>query len=39
VSLLRVMFIDDEPNILAGLRRMLRAQRGEWDMSFANSGE
>jgi HD-like signal output (HDOD) protein/CheY-like chemotaxis protein len=36
--LLRVMFIDDEPNILAGLRRMLRGQRDQWDMSFANSG-
>ncbi|WP_073260795.1 HDOD domain-containing protein [Cryptosporangium aurantiacum] len=36
--MLRVMFIDDEPNILSGLRRMLRTQRGEWDMQFANSG-
>ena len=37
-ELLRVMFIDDELNILSGLRRMLRGQRGEWDMRFANSG-
>jgi HD-like signal output (HDOD) protein/CheY-like chemotaxis protein len=37
-DLLRVMFIDDEPNILAALRRMLRGQRGVWEMSFANSG-
>ncbi|GAA3392944.1 response regulator [Cryptosporangium minutisporangium] len=36
--MLRVMFIDDEPNILSGLRRMLRSQRNEWDMQFANSG-
>ena len=36
--LLKVMFIDDEVNILAGLRRMLRGQRGAWDMSFMNSG-
>ena len=38
MTVLRVMFVDDEPNILAGLRRMLRGQRGEWDMAFANSG-
>lgn len=37
-ALLRVMFIDDEPNVLSGLRRMLRGQRGDWDMQFANSG-
>jgi HD-like signal output (HDOD) protein len=35
---MRIMFIDDEPNVLSGLRRMLRGQRGEWDMVFANSG-
>ncbi|MFI5952409.1 HDOD domain-containing protein [Cryptosporangium sp. NPDC051539] len=38
MSVLRAMFIDDEPNILSGLRRMLRGQRGEWEMVFANSG-
>ena len=35
----RILFVDDEPNILAGLRRMLRPQGGEWDMHFAESGE
>ena len=35
---MRVLFIDDEPNVLSGLRRMLRGKRGEWDMVFANSG-
>lgn len=33
--MIRVMFVDDEPNILSGLRRMLRPFRREWDMSFA----
>ncbi len=36
---LRVIFVDDEPNILRGLRRMLRSMRGEWDMVFAEGGE
>jgi HD-like signal output (HDOD) protein/ActR/RegA family two-component response regulator len=35
----RVLFVDDEPRILEGLRRMLRAQRNEWDMAFAPGGE
>ena len=34
----RVLFVDDEANVLAGLRRMLRGQRKQWDMSFANGG-
>ncbi|MEM1303492.1 MAG: response regulator [Planctomycetota bacterium] len=34
----RVLFVDDEPNVLAGLRRLLRGQRGDWDMHFAASG-
>jgi HD-like signal output (HDOD) protein/ActR/RegA family two-component response regulator len=35
----RVLFVDDEPRILEGLRRMLRAQRHEWEMAFAPGGE
>jgi HD-like signal output (HDOD) protein/ActR/RegA family two-component response regulator len=35
----RVLFVDDEPRILAGLRRMLRVHRDRWDMSFAEGGE
>ena len=35
----RVLFVDDEPRILEGLRRMLRPQRREWDMAFAPGGE
>jgi HD-like signal output (HDOD) protein len=35
----RVLFVDDEPRILEGLRRMLRPQRHEWEMAFAPGGE
>ena len=35
----RVLFVDDETAVLDGLRRMLRDLRGEWDMTFADSGE
>jgi HD-like signal output (HDOD) protein len=34
----RVIFVDDEPNLLAGLRRMLRAKSADWDMHFAPGG-
>lgn len=36
---MRVLFVDDEPNVLSGLRRILRSQRNEWDMSFAEGGQ
>lgn len=31
----RILFVDDEVNVLEGLQRMLRPQRNEWEMSFA----
>jgi HD-like signal output (HDOD) protein len=34
----RVLFVDDEPRILDGLRRSLRAKRHEWDMLFVTGG-
>lgn len=34
----RILFVDDEPKILTGLRRMLRSQRREWEMEFAHGG-
>jgi DNA-binding NarL/FixJ family response regulator len=34
-----VAFVDDEPNVLSGLRRALRARAGEWDMVFFQSAE
>ncbi|MDR3640959.1 MAG: response regulator [Humidesulfovibrio sp.] len=33
-----ILFVDDEPNILMGLKRMLRPMRDKWDMLFAGSG-
>lgn len=33
-----ILFVDDEPNILQGLQRLLRPLREEWRMAFANSG-
>lgn len=35
---LRVLFVDDEPNVLDGLRRSLRGFRHEWDMRYSTSG-
>ena len=34
----KIIFVDDEPNILDGLRRMLRSLRNEYDMHFASDG-
>lgn len=35
----RILFVDDEPNVLQGLKRMLRSQRHEWEMDFAGNGD
>jgi len=35
----RILFVDDEVNVLQGLRRMLNAMRHEWDMVFVESGQ
>lgn len=37
--MINILFVDDEPNILDGLRRMLRPLRSDWDMFFANGGK
>lgn len=34
----RILFVDDEPNILQGLKRSLRQQCHEWEMDFAEGG-
>lgn len=34
----RVLFVDDEPLVLDGLRRMLHGLRNEWQMEFAPGG-
>ena len=33
----RLLFVDDEPNVLSGLKRSLHAMRAEWDMEFVDS--
>jgi DNA-binding NarL/FixJ family response regulator len=33
-----ILFVDDDPLILDGLRRMLRTHRRQWEMSFADGG-
>lgn len=35
----RILFVDDEPSILAGLQNLLYKDRRRWDMTFASSGE
>jgi HD-like signal output (HDOD) protein len=35
----RVLFVDDEQNVLDGLRNMLRRQRHVWDMVFATGAQ
>jgi len=34
----KILFVDDEQDILEGLRLMLHSKRAEWDMSFVASG-
>ncbi len=34
----RILFVDDEPRILDGLRRSMRSLRHDWGMSFVESG-
>lgn len=34
-----ILFVDDEPMVLEGLRRMLRSMREEWEMEFVDGGE
>jgi HD-like signal output (HDOD) protein len=36
--MINVLFVDDEPNVLDGLRRMLRSVRDEVEAEFASSG-
>lgn len=34
----RVLFVDDEPNVLQSIRRLLHSARAEWNMQFVKSG-
>lgn len=36
--LLKILFVDDERNVLDGLRRVMHGMRSEWHMAFASSG-
>ncbi|WP_420237482.1 HDOD domain-containing protein [Telmatobacter bradus] len=35
----RILFVDDESNVLDGIRRMLHADRERWELQFAVGGE
>ncbi len=39
VNAIRVIFVDDEPRVLEGLKRMLRPKRNEWQMTFVGSAQ
>jgi HD-like signal output (HDOD) protein len=39
MSMNTILFVDDEPMILDGLRRMLRPMADQWNMEFLDSGE
>lgn len=39
MSAIRVIFVDDEPRVLEGLKRMLRPKRNEWQMTFVGSAQ
>src|SRR6185312_10492676 len=35
----RVLFVDDEPAVLDGIRRTMERRQSQWEMSFAPNGE
>lgn len=35
----RILFVDDDPALLAGLQNMLHKDRKRWDMEFALGGQ
>jgi CheY-like chemotaxis protein len=35
----RILFVDDEENVLDGIRRMLHAYRDRWETVFVTSGQ
>ena len=34
----RILFVDDEPNLLDSIQRQLRPMRDQWDLYFAENG-
>jgi HD-like signal output (HDOD) protein len=39
LNAIRVLFVDDEPRVLEGLKRMLRPKRNDWQMTFVGSAQ
>ena len=35
----RIVFVDDQPEVLDGLRRVLRSQRDNWNLEYCHSGK
>lgn len=35
----RILFVDDEPNILSGLRRLTRTRKEEWETHFCENAK
>ena len=36
--MIRILFVDDEPNVIHAMRRAMHCMRNEWDMEFVSSG-
>ena len=37
--MVRILFVDDDANLLSGMRRALRRHRDVWDLHFATGGQ
>ena len=35
----RILFLDDEPDVLRGLQQMLRPMHDQWEMAFVTNGD
>jgi HD-like signal output (HDOD) protein/ActR/RegA family two-component response regulator len=35
----RILFVDDDPSVLQGIKRMLHSKRNEWEIAFAPGAE
>jgi DNA-binding NtrC family response regulator len=35
----RILFVDDDPQLLSALKRVLHRDRGHWEMVFVHSGQ
>lgn len=36
--MIRILFVDDDPNVLEAMQRTMHRMRGEWNMEFVTSG-